>query len=71
VAAPGARLLVTVDQRGIDVVVEVAQTDGRILLAVDSPIDSQGPESVLLPAEATGPLEVRVLSPSPGVAPGT
>jgi CHAT domain-containing protein/Tfp pilus assembly protein PilF len=70
-ARPGARLLVTVEQRGIDVVVEVAQAVGRTLLAVDSPNDSQGPESVLLPAEASGPLEVRVLSPSPGVAPGT
>jgi len=69
-ATPGARLLVTVDQRGIDVVVEVRQPDGKLLLAVDSPNDSQGPESVLLPAEASGPLEVRVLSPSPGVAPG-
>lgn len=66
----GRRLLVTVDQRGIDVVVEVRQPDGQPLLAVDSPNDSQGPESVLLPAEASGPLEVRVLSPSPGVAPG-
>jgi CHAT domain-containing protein/Tfp pilus assembly protein PilF len=70
-AGPGARRLVTVEQRGIDVVVEVAQADGRTLLAVDSPNDSQGPESVLLPAEAAGPLEVRVLSPSPAVAPGT
>lgn len=69
-ATPGARLLVTVDQRGIDVIVEVVQADGRTLLAVDSPNDSQGPESALLPAEASGPLEVRVLSPSPGVAPG-
>ncbi len=70
-ATSGARLLVTVEQRGIDVVVEVAQAAGPTLLAVDSPNDSQGPESVLLPAEASGPLEVRVLSPSPGVAPGT
>ena len=70
-ARSGARLLVTVEQRGIDVVVEVAQAAGPALLAVDSPNDSQGPESVLLPAEASGSLEVRVLSPSPGVAPGT
>lgn len=68
---PGARLLVTVEQRGIDVVVEVAQADGRTLLAVDGPNGSEGPESVLLPAEASGPLEIRVLSPSPGAAPGT
>ena len=68
---PGARLLVTVDQRGIDVVVEVRQPGGRPLIAVDSPTDSQGPESALLPPEAAGQLEIRVLSPSPGVAPGT
>jgi CHAT domain-containing protein/Tfp pilus assembly protein PilF len=70
-ARPGARLLVTVDQRGIDVVVEARQPDGKTLIAVDSPTDSQGPESALLPEEASGPLEIRVLSPSPGVAPGT
>jgi CHAT domain-containing protein/Tfp pilus assembly protein PilF len=69
-AAPGARLLVTVDQRGIDAAVEVRQPDGRLLIAVDSPTDSEGPESALLPAQASGPLEIRVLSPSPGVAPG-
>lgn len=69
-ATPAARWLVTVEQRGIDVVVEVTQADGRTLLAVDSPTDSEGPESALLPPEASGPLEIRVLSPSPGVAPG-
>jgi len=69
-ARPGARLLVTVEQRGIDVVVEVRQADGQTLVAVDSPNDSEGPESALLPAEASGHLEIRVLSPSPGVAPG-
>jgi CHAT domain-containing protein/Flp pilus assembly protein TadD len=69
-ARPGARLLVTVDQRGIDVVVEARQPDGKTLIAVDSPTDSQGSESALLPDEASGPLEIRVLAPSPGVAPG-
>lgn len=70
-ARPGARLLVTVDQRGIDVFVEARRPDGGTLVAVDSPTDSQGPESALLPEEASGPLEIRVLSPSPGVAPGS
>lgn len=69
--APGARLLVTVDQHGVDVVVEVRQVDGKLLVAVDSPTDSEGPESALLAPEVSGPLEIRVLSPSPGVAPGT
>src|ERR1044071_7552310 len=44
-ARPGKRLLATVDQRGIDLVVEVLAPDGRTLIAVDSPTDSQGPES--------------------------
>ena len=69
-AKPGARLLVTVEQRGIDVVVEMAQADGRTLLAVDSPSGGEGPESVLIPAEASGPLDIRVLSPSPGARRG-
>ncbi len=70
-AEPGTRLLVTVEQRGIDVVVEVVQANGRTLFALDGPTDSQGPESTLIPPEASGPLEIRVLSPGPGVAPGT
>jgi CHAT domain-containing protein/tetratricopeptide (TPR) repeat protein len=69
-AVPGARLLITVEQRGIDVVVEVLRPDGTSLIAVDSPTDSEGPESILLPPEASGPFEIRVWSPSPGVAPG-
>src|SRR5215203_1333734 len=69
-ARAGVRLLVTVDQRGIDVVVEARQPDGKTLIAVDSPTDSRGPESALLPEKAFGPLEIRVLAPSPGVAPG-
>ncbi len=68
---PGARLRVIVDQCGIDVVIEVLRPDGSKLLAVDSPTDSQGPESVLIPLDVSGPLEIKVLSPSPGVAPGT
>src|SRR5689334_8124321 len=69
-AGPGDRLLVTVEQRGIDVVLELLRPDGSTLIAVDSPTDSEGPESILLPPEVSGPLEVRVLSPNRGVAPG-
>ncbi|HXU30014.1 MAG TPA: CHAT domain-containing tetratricopeptide repeat protein [Thermoanaerobaculia bacterium] len=68
-ARPGARLLVTVEQRGIDVAVEAARAEQ--LLAVDGPLDSEGPESLLLPPEMVGTVEIRVLSPSPGAAPGT
>jgi CHAT domain-containing protein/Tfp pilus assembly protein PilF len=69
-AVPGGRLLITVEQRGIDVVVEVLRPGGQILTAVDSPTDSEGPESILLPLEASGSFEIRVRSPNPGVAPG-
>ncbi|HEV7668918.1 MAG TPA: CHAT domain-containing protein [Thermoanaerobaculia bacterium] len=66
---PGARLLVTVEQRGIDIAVEAVR-GGETSLAVDGPLDSEGPESLLLPPEMAGAVEIRVLSPSPGAAPG-
>jgi hypothetical protein len=69
-ASPGTRRLITVEQRGIDVEVAVLRPDGTTLIAVDGPTDSQGPESLLLPADASGRLEVRVGSPSPGVRQG-
>jgi CHAT domain-containing protein/tetratricopeptide (TPR) repeat protein len=69
-ASPGARLLITVEQRGIDVEVVVLRPDGTTLIAVDSPTDSEGPESVLLSPDASGPFEIQVRSPNPGVAPG-
>jgi CHAT domain-containing protein/tetratricopeptide (TPR) repeat protein len=73
-ASPGARQLITVEQRGIDVEVAVLRPDGTTLIAVDGPTDSEGPESLLVPADAAdaaGRLAIRVSSPSPGVAPGT
>jgi hypothetical protein len=69
--SPGGRVLITVEQRGIDVEVAVLRPDGTTLIAVDGPTDSEGPESLLLPADASGPLEIKIGSPSPGVAPGT
>ncbi len=75
---PGARLLVTVEQRGIDLVVEAraaAASDleprDEPLVSIDSPLDSEGPETLLLPVEIAGPVEIRVLSPSRGAAPGS
>src|SRR5689334_17318742 len=47
--SPGARLRIAVEQRGIDVVLELLRPDGSTLIAVDSPTDSEGPESILLP----------------------
>jgi CHAT domain-containing protein/tetratricopeptide (TPR) repeat protein len=70
VARPGTRLLVTVDQKGIDITEEVLRPDGSTLIAVDGPWDRDGLESVLLPPDALGPFEVRVRSSKIGVAPG-
>jgi CHAT domain-containing protein/Tfp pilus assembly protein PilF len=70
-ASPGPRLLITVEQRGIDVEVAVLRPDGTTLMAVDGPTDSEGPESLLLPANLSGPLEIKIGSPGPGAAPGT
>ncbi|HEX4964912.1 MAG TPA: CHAT domain-containing protein [Thermoanaerobaculia bacterium] len=69
-ASAGARLLITVEQRGIDVEVAVLRPDGTTLIAVDGPTDSEGPESLLLPEDAAGPLTVKVGSSSPGAPPG-
>jgi CHAT domain-containing protein len=67
-ARAGSRLLITVEQRGIDVEIAVLRPDGATLIAVDGMVE--GPETVLLPPDAAGPLAVRVRSPNPGVAPG-
>ncbi len=64
-------LLVTVDQHGIDVAVEARRPDGSVLIAVDGPTDRDGPESLLLPPDTSGLIEIRVRSANLGVAPGT
>jgi len=69
-AAPGARLLVSVDQQGIDVEVALVRPDGTTWIAVDGPTESEGLETLLLPADAAGPLEIRVGAPGSGAAPG-
>jgi CHAT domain-containing protein/Tfp pilus assembly protein PilF len=71
VADSAQRLLVTLEQRGIDVALELRDADGRVVLAVDGPTDSEGLESLLLPAAASGALELRVHSPNAGAAPGS
>ena len=68
-APSGAHRLIVVEQRGIDVAVEAQR--GETSLAVDGPLDSEGPESLLLPPEMAGGLDVRVESPNPGAAPGS
>ena len=59
----GQVLDAVVDQRGVDVVVDVWAPDGRRVMEVDSPNGAEGPEPVLLIAEGTGIyiLQVRVL----------
>jgi len=58
-----------VDQRGIDVVVKLCASGGRLLTTVDSPNEAQGPEPVPVVAEAGGSyrLEIRASAPpAPG-----
>lgn len=56
---------VIVDQRGIDVVVNLFGPDGKLITAVDNPNGSQGAETVHITAEATGiyRLEVAAFEP--------
>jgi CHAT domain-containing protein/Tfp pilus assembly protein PilF len=64
VSVTAAQVLdVVVEQRGIDVVVDVWAPDGKKIMEVDSPNGADGPEPVLLIAEATGiyVLQVRAL----------
>jgi CHAT domain-containing protein/Tfp pilus assembly protein PilF len=58
----GHFLNAVVDQRGIDVVVQVIAPDGKQLFEVDSPNGAQGPEPVRLIAETTGRYVVNVRS---------
>jgi hypothetical protein len=60
----GQFLDLVVDQRGIDVVVQVVAPDGKQLLEVDSPNGTQGPEPVKLIAEAAGTYRFQVLTQS-------
>ncbi|HEV2855068.1 MAG TPA: CHAT domain-containing tetratricopeptide repeat protein [Thermoanaerobaculia bacterium] len=55
---------VAVEQRGIDVVVSVSRPDGR-RVAVDSPQDRQGPETVLIEPAAAGTFLVEVRAREP------
>lgn len=61
--------IVTVEQQGIDVVVEISASDGNRLAAVDSPQDRQGPETVLLEPATAGMFGVEIRAHEPA-APG-
>jgi CHAT domain-containing protein/Tfp pilus assembly protein PilF len=55
---------IAVDQRGIDVALEISGPGGKHLAAVDSPLDRQGPETALLePAAGLYRVEVRAREP--------
>jgi CHAT domain-containing protein/tetratricopeptide (TPR) repeat protein len=67
---PGQPLLVTVDQRGIDVEIDVLGPDGRSLGVVDTPTGAEGPESVLIEGDPAVQYRVEVRSPTKTAAPG-
>ena len=56
----------TVEQRGIHLVVDVRGPDGGSLAAVDSPLDRWGIETVLLRPAATGSYRIEVRAASEG-----
>ncbi|MCP4661517.1 MAG: CHAT domain-containing protein [bacterium] len=66
----GRHWLVAVEQRGIDVVVEVVAPDGRSLATVNAPTYRAGTESLLLRPEVTGTYRVEVRSRKQAVGSG-
>jgi tetratricopeptide (TPR) repeat protein len=67
---PGHPLLVTVDQRGIDVEIDVLGPDGRSLGVVDTPTGAEGPESVLIEGDPSIQYRIEVRSPTKTAAAG-
>jgi CHAT domain-containing protein/Tfp pilus assembly protein PilF len=68
--AAGQYLGAVVDQRGIDVVVRLYGPDGKILVEVDSPNGTMGPEPVSLVTEAAGSYRLDVVSSEKGAPVG-
>ncbi len=66
--ASGQYAHLTVDQRGVDVVVSIYTPDGTKIVRVDSPNGDKGVEPVFLVAETSGAYRVEVLSTSPKMA---
>jgi CHAT domain-containing protein/tetratricopeptide (TPR) repeat protein len=66
----GQFALVVVEQKGIDVVVKLFAPDGKLLIEVDSPNGTQGPESFSLIGEATGIYRLEVSSLEKDAKPG-
>lgn len=61
---------VAVEQRGIDVVLEVRAPDGRRLAAVDGPVDRQGLETLLVVPQSSGRYAVEVRAREQGAPVG-
>jgi len=66
----GQFLSVTVDQRGIDVVVALFGPDGKQLIEVDSPNGTKGPEPVSFVAKSSGAHQIKVRSSDKAAGPG-
>jgi len=66
----GQLLNAVVDQRGIDVVVQVIAPDGKPLMEVDSPNGTQGDEPVMLITEVAGVYRLNVASLEKGAPVG-
>jgi CHAT domain-containing protein/Tfp pilus assembly protein PilF len=60
----------TVEQRGIHLVVEVRGPEGGSVAGIDSPLDRWGVETVLLRPVAAGAVSVEVRAETKGVGPG-
>ncbi len=61
--AAGQFCQIVVDQRGVDVVVELFAPDGKKLIEVDGPNDRNGPEQLSLVADAAASYRLHVRSP--------
>lgn len=70
VAAEGRPFLIFVEQRGIDVILDVQGPDGAILGKSNAPTGRQGPESFLVAPAATGLYRLTVAADPGTGAPG-
>jgi len=70
VLAAGNVYELTVEQRGIHLVLDVHGPDGGSLAAVDSPLDRWGLETVLLHPTTSGVYQIEVRAERKGVGPG-
>ncbi|MGH9903117.1 MAG: tetratricopeptide repeat protein, partial [Pyrinomonadaceae bacterium] len=69
--AQGQHAVVSLDQRGIDVVVELLGTDNGLIAAFDGEIRSQGKEEIEAVAETTGTYTLSVRAKLKGVPAGS